>query len=271
MGRVEEELALMLSRLGEGALVTTRSGDILTRIVMQPFTVAGKRIRPALVLLAARAAGGRAQETSMVSLAAAVELLHAASLVHDDVIDGADSRRRQASLNRLFGNSVAVLAGDLLYTGFFSRLLGLSAVPLETRAVILEVFLSTTNAMCMGEILAQGTSSHGNPLSLEEYLEIATDKTAALFSACCRCAAILRGADERVVSVLAEFGLRFGLLFQITDDMIDGDVLLEPSVDLARLACESADAARRSAASLGAGASGDTLLALVDYVARRAG
>ena len=125
----------MLPRLGEGALVTTRSGDILTRIVRQPFAVSGKRIRPALVLLAARAAGGRPDgEAPMVSLAAAVELLHAASLVHDDVIDGADSRRHQASLNRLFGNPVAVLAGDLLYTSFFSRLLGLSAVSLETRA-----------------------------------------------------------------------------------------------------------------------------------------
>ncbi len=261
----------MLSRLGEGALVTTRSGDILTRIVMQPFTVAGKRIRPALVLLAARAARGRDEEAPMVSLAAAVELLHAASLVHDDVIDGADSRRHQASLNRLFGNPVAVLAGDLLYTSFFSRLLSLSAVPLETRAMILEVFLSTTNAMCMGEILAQGTSSNGKPLSVEEYLEIATDKTAALFSACCRCAAILKRADQRAVTTLAEFGLRFGLLFQITDDLIDGDVVLEPSVDLRRLACESAEAARRSAASLDAGASSEVLLSLVDYVAGRAG
>ncbi len=261
----------MLSRLGEGALVTTRSGDILTRIVMQPFAVSGKRIRPALVLLAARAAEGPDGEAPMVSLAAAVELLHAASLVHDDVIDGADSRRHQASLNRLFGAPVAVLAGDLLYTSFFSRLLGLSAVSLETRAEILDIFLSTTNAMCMGEILAQGTASHGKPLSIEEYLEIATDKTAALFSACCRCAALLKRADERVVAVLGEFGLRFGLLFQITDDMIDGDVLLEPGVDLQRLACESAEAARHSVASLDAGASGESLLALIDYVARRAG
>ncbi len=174
-------------------------------------------------------------------------------------------------LQEMFGAPVAVLAGDLLYTSFFSRLLGLSAVSLETRAEILDIFLSTTNAMCMGEILAQGTASHGKPLSIEEYLEIATDKTAALFSACCRCAALLKRADERVVAVLGEFGLRFGLLFQITDDMIDGDVLLEPGVDLQRLACESAEAARHSVASLDAGASGESLLALIDYVARRAG
>jgi len=153
MAKVEQELLSLLSRVGEGVRVAERSGEILSRVIRHPFAVAGKRIRPGLVLLAARVAGGATDERPLVPLAAAVEVLHAASLVHDDVIDDAESRREQSSLNRRFGNPVAVLAGDLLYTSFFSRVLGLSAVPLEKRAVVLELFLATTDAMCRGEIL----------------------------------------------------------------------------------------------------------------------
>ncbi len=271
---MESELARLRSSIARTPGASPRADALLSGIVEQPFSVAGKRLRPLLVLLAARASAGldardagdgRADMDTRVALAAAVELLHSASLVHDDVIDEAATRRQQASLNRRFGNPVAVLAGDMLYTAFFSRLLGLSRLPVERRVAILEMFLATTNAMCVGEILAQAAGSR--PLCGEEYREIATNKTASLFSACCRAGAFVSGADASTVETLAEFGLRFGLLFQIADDLADCDVSLAPGLDLYALAEANAEAAQACLARLDDSRFRDALRGLIDSVA----
>ncbi len=140
--------------------------------------------------------------------------------------------RNQVSLNKRFGNRVAVLAGDILYTHFFSVITGMAHVPHKERFALLDIFLDTTKAMCMGEIIAQEVAAARRPLSLSEYIEIATDKTAVLFAACCRTAALLCGVSEAQQVCMGELGLSFGLAFQMADDLVDKDHGLDEKVDL---------------------------------------
>jgi len=274
MEAVDTELQVLMRKVGEQAMARRRGLGILDRIVQHPFTVPGKRIRPALVLLSAEAslaAGGTHPEHgSLISLAAAVEVLHAASLVHDDIIDGADSRRHQVSLNRRFGNRVAVLAGDILYTHFFSLITGLLGIDAATRFRLLDVFLDTTKAMCMGEILAQEAAAARRPYTFEEYTEVASDKTAVLFSACCETAGILCGLPEPKLRCLAQFGLDFGLTFQMADDLVDKDHGLDPRIDLRSATLQRAEQARGGTDWLPEGRHRDSLRDLVEYVIRSA-
>ncbi len=273
LGLVEGELKEAMVAVGSAADSRPGPLGLLRGIVQHPFTVPGKRMRPALLLLAARAARVESREAAngstrgtLVKIAAAVEVLHAASLVHDDIIDGADSRRHQVSLNKRFGNRVAVLAGDILYTHFFSLITRLSAVKPEGRIALLELFIETTKAMCMGEILAQEAGAAKRPLGFEEYIEISADKTASLFSAACEAGAVVAGADSSHVACLRGFGLSFGLTFQMVDDIMDQDHGLDPGIDLMAKAREYAVRAKDEAGGLPDGDSRDRLRGLIDYV-----
>jgi geranylgeranyl pyrophosphate synthase len=254
-----------------GGVSARGKAHILEGIVQHPFAVPGKKIRPALVLLTAHAVqsapgGCTPDQESLIALAGAVEVLHAASLVHDDIIDNADSRRNQVSLNKRFGNRVAVLAGDILYTHFFSVITGMARLPHEQRFSLLDMFLHTTKAMCMGEIIAQEAAAARGPLSLPDYIEIATDKTAVLFAACCRTAALLCGVPAALQSRMGELGLSFGLAFQMADDLVDKDHGLDQKVDLKAVAAAHAGRARELIATLSPGPHRDSLRDLVDYV-----
>ncbi len=271
---VSSDLSSVEVELGRSTAAIASSGadgEILSRIIQHPFAVPGKRIRPALVLLADRAAGGVApaadapEPRPLIVLAAAVEILHAASLVHDDVIDGADTRRHQVSLNRLFGNRVAVLAGDILYTHFFSMITGLPGVSADRRLALLKLFIEATREMCMGEILAQEHRC-AETLPFEDYKEIAADKTAALFAASCTAPAVLAGTGDGVATSLRSFGMHLGLAFQMVDDLMDGDHRLEPGVDLMKAAHTEATLARGSAERLPAPEYGNKLCDIVDFV-----
>ena len=269
MAEVDKRLQALMHEVGAQTAAARGKARILDRIVQHPFAVPGKRIRPALVLLTAHAVSSEnatPDHESLIALAGAVEILHAASLVHDDIIDNADSRRHQVSLNKRFGNRVAVLAGDILYTNFFSVITGLTRVEHAKRFALLDIFLETTKAMCMGEIIAQEVAASGKPLGLGEYVEIATDKTAVLFAACCRTAALLCGAPEPQQRCLGDVGLHFGLAFQMADDLVDKDHGLNESVDLESIAISYAQKARDGIAQLPAGAHRDSLSDLVDYV-----
>jgi geranylgeranyl pyrophosphate synthase len=277
MDGVERALKTLMRQVGEQTAAARGKNGIIDRIVQHPFTVPGKRIRPAIVLLVAHAAnpvdakstgygGAFPDANSLIAVASSVEVLHAASLVHDDIIDSADSRRHQVSLNKRFGNRVAVLAGDILYTHFFSLITGLSRIPPERRFTLLDMFLDTTKAMCTGEILAQEASSAARPLTFEQYLEIATDKTAVLFAACFKAAALLCSAGEKERECLGEIGMHFGLSFQMADDVVDKDHGLDESVDLRAVAEQYADKARKGLQSLPATPHRDSLRDLVDYV-----
>ena len=266
MKAVDRALQVLMKSVGVQTAAARGKAGIVDRIVQHPFTVPGKRIRPALVLLVAHAVDESPDPESLVALASAVEVLHAASLVHDDIIDGADSRRHQVSLNKRFGNRVAVLAGDILYTHFFSLITGLSRVTPVKRFALLDIFLDTTKAMCTGEILAQEAAAAARPLGFADYLEIATDKTAVLFAACCRGAALLCNAAESEQRRLGDIGMHFGLAFQMADDLVDKDHGLDARVDLKAVAIEYANKAREGIGSLSPGAHRDSLRGLVDYV-----
>lgn len=171
-----------------------------------------KRIRPALALLSGAACGGVGD--AHLDLAAAAELIHMATLAHDDVIDDAAVRRGRAALNATWGNSVAVLYGDLLLARAFELLAEGPA------AGLLPAVVRTTREVCEGELLHL-RRRFDIAMTATEYLEIASRKTASLFAACCRGGAALAGAPPEAAGRLERFGRGFGVAFQIADDCAD--------------------------------------------------
>jgi octaprenyl-diphosphate synthase len=174
----------------------------------------GKRIRPALVLLSAQAFGE--VTGSVVALGAAVEMLHVATLIHDDIIDHAALRRKQKTLNFKWGNEASVLMGDYLFSSVYSLL----ARQLPSK--VMENIAETTHAICRGEITE--TFNRFNPkLTEERYLSIAHDKTASLFAVACQTGAMLSGADENSLESMRCYGMSLGMAFQLVDDALDYD------------------------------------------------
>lgn len=174
----------------------------------------GKRVRPALTLLAARAAGGDAASANVVRMATVMEMLHTATLVHDDIIDNAELRRNRASVNSRFGNQTAVLMGDWLYMSAFETSLQERSLP------VLDILTAVTRKMTEGELIQLMLLGRVD-LSEEQYLDVVRRKTAFLFSACCEIGALLGGADEAVRRALGDFGLNLGTAFQLVDDLLD--------------------------------------------------
>lgn len=171
----------------------------------------GKRLRPALLLLVAKALGR--VTPAHYTLAAAVEMIHTATLVHDDVLDEADLRRHAPTVNAVWGNTVSILLGDLLFTHAFHLT---SSVDRQACELIGEA----TNRVCAGE-LRQATGRGNLYLSEADYFAVIEGKTAALTECCARLGAVYAGASEPVSERLARFGRCLGLAFQIADDVLD--------------------------------------------------
>src|SRR5271168_1627154 len=172
----------------------------------------GKRLRPALLLLAAGASGYRGP--SAVRMGAVVEMIHSATLVHDDVIDGAQTRRGRPSTNARWGNHMSVLAGDWLYMQSFEMALR------ERNFAILDILIGLTQNMVEGELL-QLTLLGRIDLTEADASELAYRKTACLFSGCARLGAVLGRQPKHVEDALAEYGRNAGLAFQLVDDLLD--------------------------------------------------
>ncbi len=174
----------------------------------------GKRVRPALTILANYAVGGDAARVNSIRMAAVMEFLHTATLVHDDIIDNAETRRNRPSINSRFGNQTAVLMGDWLYMSAFETSLSERSLP------ILDILTAVTRKMTEGELL-QLTLLGRTDISEEQYFDILQRKTAFLFSACCEIGAILGGADPERRDALRSYGLQLGTAFQLADDLLD--------------------------------------------------
>ena len=174
----------------------------------------GKRVRPALTILSNYVVGGDASQFSSIRMAAVMEFLHTATLVHDDIIDNAETRRNRPSINSRFGNQTAVLMGDWLYMSAFETSLQERSLP------VLDILTKVTRKMTEGELL-QLTLLGRTDVSEEQYLDILQRKTAYLFSACCEIGAILGGADDAQQSALREYGMNLGTAFQLVDDLLD--------------------------------------------------
>jgi octaprenyl-diphosphate synthase len=172
----------------------------------------GKRLRPALLLMAAGAAGYRG--ASAIRLGAVVELIHSATLVHDDVIDGAHTRRGRPSANVRWGNHMSVLAGDWLYMQSFEMALR------ERNFAILDILIGLTQNMVEGELL-QLTRLGRMDLTQAEATELAYRKTACLFGGCARLGAVLGRQPRDVEESMTEYGRSAGLAFQLVDDLLD--------------------------------------------------
>jgi octaprenyl-diphosphate synthase len=173
----------------------------------------GKRFRPRLTLLSAATAGMR--QAAVADLAACVECVHLATLLHDDVIDEAPTRRGRPTTRRHFGNNLSILGGDYILTRVFQYI----ANEIENRD-ILPIFCTTTNRMVAGEFLAMWRQARLD-IAEEEYLKIITLKSAHLIEASCRVGALAAGCDGPELQALTDYGLNTGISFQITDDCLD--------------------------------------------------
>ena len=206
---IAEDLRRVETRIGE----RLTSGVPLVRQVAEYLVAGGgKRLRPALLLLAAGAAGSR--DEARIELAAVVEFIHTATLLHDDVVDVSDLRRGRNTANAEFGNAAAVLVGDFLYSRAFQMMVGCS----EMR--VMQVLAEATNTIAEGEVL-QLVNCHDPAVGEEAYLEVIRRKTAKLFEAAARLGAILGKAPGAVEAGLAEYGMRVGTAFQLIDDVLD--------------------------------------------------
>src|SRR5881394_1192215 len=174
----------------------------------------GKRVRPALTILSNYAVGGDGSNYSSIRMATVMEFLHTATLVHDDVIDKAETRRNRPSINSEFGNQTAVLMGDWLYMSAFETSLA------ERSLEILDILTAVTRKMTEGELL-QLTLLNRTDVSEEEYFDVIARKTAYLFSACCEIGALLGGADVETQQRLRDYGMNLGIAFQLVDDFLD--------------------------------------------------
>ncbi|CAH2811757.1 MAG: Octaprenyl diphosphate synthase (EC [uncultured Caballeronia sp.] len=172
----------------------------------------GKRLRPALLLLVAGALGDTTGHRH--ELAAVVEFIHTATLLHDDVVDESDLRRGRKTANALFGNAASVLVGDFLYSRSFEMMVGVGKMR------VMEILSFATNVISEGEVL-QLLNMHDPDVDEARYMQVIRYKTAKLFEAAAQLGAVLSGSDARTEAAAAEFGRRIGTAFQIMDDWLD--------------------------------------------------
>ncbi|MDP9017348.1 MAG: polyprenyl synthetase family protein [Candidatus Eremiobacteraeota bacterium] len=203
-----------LYELVEDFFATSFSTDnpLITEAVRRMLAAGGKRLRPRMTLLAAEAGGAQAQDH--LPLAAYMELIHVATLIHDDVVDRADTRRGVNATAVDFGNRISVLAGDYLFAWIFKN------VTAQYPAPVPHILSATLADICDGEVLQ--LRALGNlDLPLADYIEVVLKKTASLFAASAECGAIMSGASAGHIAALREYGLAYGVAFQMKDDLLD--------------------------------------------------
>lgn len=211
------DLEAVRSRLADAYQV---QGDLMQEVADYVGGKTGKLLRPIIALLSAHAHGfDTAANDHHVRLAAAIELLHTATLLHDDVIDRSSLRRGRPTVNAKWGDDVAILFADYLYATSFD--LALSTLS----ASALRLLSQTTQRMTEGEFLQ--IERRGQWLGVDDYFAIIRGKTGVLFSAAAGLGALIAGADDRSVERMARFGIEFGLAFQITDDTLDYEAQMD--------------------------------------------
>jgi octaprenyl-diphosphate synthase len=185
---------------------------LINQIAHYIISAGGKRIRPMLVLLFANALGFHGPER--FELAATVEFIHTATLLHDDVVDESELRRGRETANALFGNAASVLVGDFVYSRAFQMMVSVN------RMRVLEVLADATNVIAEGEVL-QLMNMHDPDLAVEDYLRVIRFKTAKLFEASARLGAVLAESAHDVEEACADYGRSLGTAFQLVDDLLD--------------------------------------------------
>jgi octaprenyl-diphosphate synthase len=187
--------------------------QLITRIGQYLYRTGGKRVRPALLILSAKIFGEEVN-AAVIQMAMVMEFLHTATLVHDDVIDGAEMRRGRQAVSAQWGNETAVLMGDWLYMSAFETALQ------QRNLAILDALTDATRKMTEGELIQLALVGNMR-ITEDQHLEIVARKTGYLFSASCRVGGILRGANEEERRSLGDYGLYLGIAFQMVDDLLD--------------------------------------------------
>jgi len=172
----------------------------------------GKRLRPLLVTLSARALGYTGDQH--VALAAIIEFIHTATLLHDDVVDASAMRRGQSTANMVWGNEASVLTGDFLYSRAFEMMVEVGSMR------VMEILAKTTNTIAEGEVL-QLLNCHNPEVTEENYLRVIYSKTAKLFEAAARLGAVIGGQPPAIEEAMAKYGMHLGTAFQLIDDLLD--------------------------------------------------
>ena len=185
---------------------------LVNQIADYIISAGGKRIRPTLVLLFANAWGYRGTEHH--ALAAIVEFIHTATLLHDDVVDESSMRRGRKTANALFGNAASVLVGDFLYSRSFQMMVAIRNMR------VMQILADATNVIAEGEVL-QLLNMHDPDLSEARYLQVIRSKTAKLFEAAAQLGALIAGASDEQIEAAAEYGRSLGTAFQLIDDVLD--------------------------------------------------
>ena len=206
---IEQDLSLFIDLFNESL---THTDGLLGSALSHIRQRGGKRMRPMLILLAAKNFGTVSEVTQ--NAAVGLELLHTASLVHDDVVDESKERRGQASVNASYDNKVAVLVGDYILSTALLR------VSLTDNQKIIQLLAELGRTLAAGEIL-QLSNIQNQEISEDVYYQIINNKTAALFEACAKIGAISAGANDEEVAAAAKFGQNIGMIFQIRDDIFD--------------------------------------------------
>jgi len=185
---------------------------LIDQIAHYIISAGGKRIRPLLVLLFSGALGFKGRER--FELAATVEFIHTATLLHDDVVDESALRRGRRTANAMFGNAASVLVGDFVYSRAFQMMVSVN------RMRVLDVLADATNVIAEGEVL-QLMNMHDPDVAVEDYLQVIRFKTAKLFEASARLGAVLADADSATEEACADYGRSLGTAFQLVDDLLD--------------------------------------------------
>ncbi len=186
--------------------------SLVNQIAEYIISAGGKRIRPALVLLVANAYSY--QGSAHHELAAVVEFIHTATLLHDDVVDESSMRRGRQTANALFGNAASVLVGDFLYSRSFQMMVGLDNMR------VMQILSDATNVIAEGEVL-QLLNMHDPDVNEERYLQVIRSKTAKLFEAAAQLGALISGASDAEIDAAGEYGRSLGTAFQLIDDVLD--------------------------------------------------
>ena len=197
--------ALILKRLESDVVLINQIGHYI-------INSGGKRLRPMLVLLAARAIGYEGKRH--IDLAAIIEFIHTATLLHDDVVDDSDMRRSNETANAVWGNAASVLVGDFLYSRSFEMMVDVNLMS------VMEILSHATNRIAEGEVL-QLLNCNDPDVAEQSYREVILRKTAVLFEAGTRLGAIISESDTAIEKAMAEFGLHLGIAFQMIDDALD--------------------------------------------------
>ncbi len=204
MGKVDEVIA---RRLSSGV-------PLVAEVSQYIISAGGKRLRPALLLLVCGALGYQSEQRH--NLAAVIEFIHTATLLHDDVVDESTLRRGRATANQHFGNPASVLVGDFLYSRAFQMMVDTGQMR------VMQVLADATNVIAEGEVL-QLMNMHDASLDEEGYLRVIRSKTAKLFEASARLGAILAGGSLQIENACADYGQALGTAFQVIDDVLDYD------------------------------------------------